>query len=426
MKAAAAAWSSYAHHFRSLSRNARFYLLQVLLSGLAANVRELFFNLYVDARGTSRQALGTLNAIPSLLSLVFALPAGLLADRIGRKPALLLSRIGSTAALAGFVLAPSLPWMFLFQFLAGAFDVLWVVTAAAFMVENSAPAERNALFSAHYGLSTLVGLIGYLGGGYLPELLTRVLGLTSTATAYQATLGVVALISLASVLPLLALKSPSAQPGARRVKPAELWRFFSARSRFLGPFLITALISYLGAALVIPYFNLFMRYRFSLDDEALGRVFAVAQGVTGFMILLAPLLADRWGRIRSMVWTGLASILPLLAIGFVPLPGVALVSFWLRAGLIRIGNPLYDAFYLEHFEAEERATASSLQQMAFYVGWSGGHLFSGQIRGRWGDASYPALFVLTAAFYALFLVLVYVLFAREDRPETHPLASLHF
>ncbi len=394
----------------------------MLLSGLAANVQSLFFNLYVQERGASRQALGALNAIPSLLSLLLALPAGLLADRIGRKRAMLVSRIGSTAALAGFVLAPSLPWMFLFQFLTGAFDVLMVVTAAAFMVENSAPAERNTLFSAHYGLSTLVGLFGYLGGGYLPGLLSRVLGLGSPATSYQATLGVAALISLVSILPLASLAPPSAQSAIRRAKPAELWRLFSARSHFLVPFLGTVLLSYLGAALVIPYLNLFMRYRFGLDDPTLGRMFAIAQGVTGLMILLAPFLADRWGRIRSMVWTGLASIIPMLAIGFVPLPGVALVAFWLRAGLIRIGNPLYDAFYLEHFGAEERATASSLQQMAFYVGWSGGHLLSGQVRERWGDASYPALFVLTAVFYTLFLVLVYLFFAREDRPGRAPLA----
>lgn len=416
-----------------LNRNAKLYLLAVLLSGLSSSIYALFFNLYVDGRGLSRAFLGTLRALPPLLSILLALPAGVLSDRIGRKRALLLSRTGSTAALILFVLAPSPHLMLLAHLLRGLCQALYVVTAAAFMVESSTATERTTLFSASYGLATLAGFLGNLGGGYLPDLFSGAFGLGSRVQAYWATLWGAAGLELLAVLPLLFL-TPGGQAllDRPRIKLKEL----RGHLGFLSRFLLTILIGFTGASLVIPYFNLFFRDRFGFDDPTLGWVFAVSRGITGVIITLAPLLSDRWGRIRSMTITGLLSIPLLLVIGFVPLPAIAVGAFWLRAGLMRIGNPLYDSFYLEHFPAAQRATASSLQQMVCNSGLALGSWLSGQLQEQppgWAlgqllscrllpaddcpityRPAYGMLFVLTVLLYTGFLLLVYRFFARED------------
>ncbi len=424
----------YRHNLRGLQHNARLYLLSVLLGGLGVSIYGLFFNLYVDALGMSRQFLGNLQALSPLLNLVLALPMGLLSDRIGRKRALVIAKAGSLLTLAGFLLARSPGEMFLFFLLKGALEALFVVTEAAFMVENSNTQDRTALFSLSYGLATLVGFLGNVGGGYLPRFWGDLLGLSGPALPLGATLWVTVGLQGLALLPLLALRPPPQVQTAGRLDFRRLWE----QAGFLARFLLTILIGFGGAALVIPYLNLFFRDRFNFSPETLGWIFALSQGITGLILMLAPLLAERWGRIRSMTMTGLASIPLLLLIGLSPLPWIAVGALWLRAGLMRIGNPLYDAFYLERFDREERATASSLQRMAFNLGWAGGSWLSGQLQERAGGwplarrlsdhllgpigqeipygPAYVLLFLLTALAYLVFLSLVYLFFARQDRP----------
>lgn len=405
----------YLYRLRRLQGNARLFLLNAVLAGFATSISGLFFNLYIDSLGMSRDFLGTLQALSPLVTLFLALPSGLLADRIGRKPALLLGRAGSACVLILFTLTVSPVAMVGLHLVRAIFDFLYQVTAGAFMVESSSAEERMTLFSAGYGLPALVGAAGYFVGGYLPGLFSLLLGL-GRVSAYRATLWTVAALELLCLLPLGALAGrPRAETGGREAlpeAPRAVRQELRAQAPFLRRYLATIAIAYLGAALVIPYLNLFFRDRFHLPDATLGWVFAVSQGVTGLLIALAPLVADRWGRIRGMTLTGLASIPLVLVIGFAPWPAVAVGAFWLRAGLMRIGNPLYDAFYLEHFSPRTRATASSLNQMAFNIGWALGSRLSGRVQDRYG---YAPLFFGTALFYLLFLGLAYRFFAREDR-----------
>ena len=73
----------------------------------------------------------------------------------------------------GIVLAPGPSWLRLSMILFGVSGSLWMVSASPFMMENSTEEERNALFSANFGLQTLVGFGGTLVGGYLPDLSAR-------------------------------------------------------------------------------------------------------------------------------------------------------------------------------------------------------------------------------------------------------------
>ena len=402
----------YLQQLRSFSPNARFYLLSELITSLAYSIYMLVFNLYVVAQGYPLSFLGMLLALPNLIALFGAVPAGMLADYIGRKRTLLLANAGQTLAMLGIVVAPGSAWLSLSMILFGVSTSLWMVVASPFMMENSEEEERDALFSAHYGLTTLIGFFGTLIAGFLPSLFGNLIGVgIESAVAYRGTLGVTVALSALSLIPLVTIRE---QPRAQELKASSVlpWRNLSNPGMAVRIFLPNLVIS-LGAAILIPYMNLFFKESFAISDRALGTIFAVSSVITGTATLGSPLLAQRWGRIRALVYTQLASIPFLLTIGFAPAFSLAVMAFWIRAALMNMGGPLYEAFAMEQVEERERATISGLMGMSWNIGWTIGPWLSGYMQAN-PNIGFQPIFVITCCFYILASILSKVFFQRLD------------
>lgn len=403
----------YGRQLKGFTPNARFFLLTTIILGLGFSINQLFFNLYVDASGYSREFLGQLQSIPNLVALLGAIPAGSLVDAIGRKRAMLLSNVIRTAGTLGIILARDPLWLFISVTTFGVSQALWMVCAAPFMMENSTSQERNALFSANFGLQTLVGFAGTLAGGYLPTLFGRLMGVgVESAPAYAATLGISVAMSLLSLLPVFMIHE---QPrAALDVQPRSLlpWRNIS-NPKLVGQIFVPNIVISMGAAILIPYMNLFFKETFDISDKLLGLLFAISAIVTGTATLASPALADRWGRIRSLVATQLASIPFLLIIGFVPAFWLAGLAFWVRAALMNMGNPLYSAFAMEQVDERERATVSGLMGMSWTLGWTVGPFVSGYMQAA-PSIGFKPIFIITCALYVLASILAHRFFQKLD------------
>jgi MFS family permease len=289
---------------------------------------------------------------------------------------------------------------------------LWMVTASPFMMENSTEEERNSLFSAHFGLTTLVGFFGTLVGGYLPTFFGQRLDVdVESSVAYGATLAVTALLWALSLAPLFMIKEQP-RPAADRVRSVWPWRNLSNPRMALRIFLPNIVIS-MGAAILIPYMNLFFKGSFPISDRVLGLVFAVSAVITGTATLAAPMLADRYGRIRALVFTELLSVPFLLTIGFVPALSLVVFAFWMRAALMNMGGPLYEAFAMEQVQARERATMSGLMGMSWNLGWTFGPFLSGYMQDN-PNIGFKPIFLITCGLYVLAAILVRVFFQRLD------------
>jgi MFS family permease len=402
----------YLRRLGQFSPNARFYLLSELIIGLSFSIYMLIFNLHVDSLGYSRSFLGQLQALPNLIALFAAVPAGVMVDYIGRKRALLLANFGRALATVGIVLAPDPNWLRLSMVTFGVSMSLWAVTASPFMMENSREEERTSLFSAHFGLTTLVGFFGTLVGGYLPTFFGLRLGVNvESSVAYGATLAVTAALWALSLVPLFMIKEQP-RPESDRVRSVWPWRNLSNPRIALHIFVPNIAIS-MGAAILIPYMNLFFKETFPITDRVLGTLFAVSSVVTGVATLAAPMLADRWGRIRALVMTQMLSIPFLLTIGFVPVLSVAAFAFWIRAALMMMAGPLYDSFAMEQVTARERATISGLMGMSWNLGWTVGPFLSGYMQDN-PDIGFKPIFVITSALYLLAAILVRFFFQKLD------------
>ncbi len=295
---------------------------------------------------------------------------------------------------------------------------LEMVSAAPFMMENSTDEERDALFSANYGLQTLIGFLGTLVGGYLPSLFGRLQGVGyESAPAYRAALAVMVGLLALAVVPMLGV-TEKARPAANLAKRSwRPWENLSDR-RLAWRILLPSSITSMGAAILIPYMNLFFKETYAIGDNLLGVVFAVSSVVTGLATLAAPLLANRWGRVRSLVGTQLLSIPFLLTIGFSPLFWVSGAAFWARAALMNMGHPLFGAFTMAQIPDEERATISGLLGMSWNIGWSVGPFLSGYMQ-QHPSIGFKPIFVITCTFYLAAAVMTRAFFQRmDDRQRT--------
>jgi len=402
----------YWRQLRGFSPNARLFLVSTVILGLTNSLTQLFFNLYIDSQGYSRSFLGELQSVPNLIALFGAIPAGSLVDYIGRKRAFVLACIMRTAAALGIILARD-PWLLrLLMATLGVATALWMVSSSPFMMENSTSKERNALFSANFGLQTLVGFFGTLIGGYLPTLFGGLMSVDAESPqAYAATLSIVVVLSALSLLPVFMIKEQP-RPAGRQARSLLPWRNISNPGLVALIFVPNVIIS-MGAAILIPYMNLFFKDTFAVSDSTLGGLFAVSSVVTGLATLASPALADRWGRIRALVMTQLASIPFLLIIGFAPALWMASLAFWVRAALMNMGNPLYSAFAMEQVTERERATVSGLMGMSWTLGWTVGPYLSGYMQAQ-PDIGFRPIFLITCALYIVAAVLVRVFFQQMD------------
>jgi MFS family permease len=171
--------------------------------------------------------------------------------------------------------------------------------------------------------------------------------------------------------------------------------------------LMPQLVISLGAGLLIPYLNVFFKQRFAISDTLLGLSFGVSQLGMGLATMFAPIFAERWGKVRTIVASELASLPFLLALGFVPVLPVAIGAFWLRATLMNMGGPLYTAFAMEQAEEEERGKLGALLGLAWSIGRGIGPGISGVVQQRFG---FGPLFVTTGATYLVAALLLRVFF----------------
>jgi hypothetical protein len=426
----------------SLSPAARWYLLHAALLTGALGIGALFYNLTINALGYERVFLGRLETVSRVVALLLLLPLWWLVHKVGLRQALLLSAGLQAASALTVALWPAAAPLLLASAATGPAAVLFQVSAAPLMMAHSGSADRDTLFSLNAALNIGVAGASKWLGGMLPELLAGWLGVTpDSAAAYRATFGIVGLLLLAAILPLLLIprhapdsldSSPApthsaddspataARAGlagvlARMLAPLarrlpEPWRSVLSEPLALLPLLLPPLVISFGAALLIPYLNIFFVERYAAGNSALGLAFALADLSAGLAMLAAPLLAARLGKIGAIALTQLLSIPFLLLVGFGPGLVAAGAALMLRSGLFNLGVPLYDAFAMERSRPAVRPIAIGLVNGAYAAGYLVAPTISTRLQQSVGFAP---LFIATACCYGLAVLLLLVLFGRR-------------
>ena len=402
-------WSRFDLREVRFGRNARLFLLSTLIDGIGFSGSQLFFNFYILSLGHSREFLGLVNSIPFLAGLVLGLPLGALSDRIGHRRAMLLglglmfsmfavvATTSSTAILVGAIA------------LYGVGSTLYYLSTTPFMAGVSSTEDRPYLFSLNVALQTLSSAVGNLLAGFLPGWLGVMLAVpVDGPQVYRSVL----LLSLAagslSIVPLILMRDQKAPAGASAQMTSVRKVVRALALPVVRKLALPNLLIGIGAAILIPYMNVFFKERFGLPDSMLGLLFGLSAILTAAGTLLGPRLAERLGsKIRAVVFTQGLSIVFLLLLGFWPGLIVAAGAHLIRAALMNMAAPLYSAYGMERAPLDQRALVSSVLYLTWQTGWAFGPYVSGFVQERWG---FGPLFVTTSIVYVLAVTATWVFF----------------
>ncbi|HOC21631.1 MAG TPA: MFS transporter [Anaerolineae bacterium] len=401
----------YLANVRRFSPDARRYLWVSALQGMGQGVFQLLFNFYILSLGHQEGFLGFLISLPSFTALIFVLYAGYISDRIGRRATFLLGGVVSGLAQLLMLLSPTPAMLILASILRGIGASLFGATTAPFLMENSTPAERTHLFSFNAGISTMSSFVGNIASGALPAFFAWLFRVNAQSTkAYGWSLAITTLLTLATLLPMLGLRRDKPLTQRQIISPfAALKEQRGSMTRLLLPSLIISM----GAGLLIPFLNIFFRNRYGLSDSAIGTLYAVSSLGMGVAILLAPILAERWGKAMTVVATQGLSIPFLILMGFVPNLPLAILSFFMRMALMNLSGPVYQTMVMEEADESSRTTAASLYNMIWSMGRAISPSLSGPIQQAYG---FDPVFGLTIFSYAISIYMVYRWFVWK-RPQ---------
>jgi len=381
--------SVYADNVAAFQPNARLYLINAVVLGIASGIFRLLFNFYVLSIGYDEALLGNLVTASAMTSLIAALPMGYLVDIIGRKAALVIGTVTVMVAVGMMVLLPSVPMFVIMNMLMGLAQSLTGVTMGPFLMENSSEKERTYLFSFASGLTMASGFVGNWLAGLLPTWIAGTLQVSATSTgAYAGALAINVALGAIALLPLLLMRMPHLT-GEKRAVFAPI-AFARDNPGSIGRLILPLLLTSLGAGLIMPFMNVFFRQVHGQSDPAIGAMFAWSSLAMGVGLLLAPPLADRVGKIQLVVITQALSIPFLIALGFSPWFGISAAAYYVRSALMNMSSPVYQTFVMEHVDVKSRATIASLVSMANNFGWALSPTVSGWIQVRYGFG--PAFF----------------------------------
>lgn len=383
---------------RTFTGDSRRFLASAFLWGFAFSVTWLYLNFLFESLGFSDSLVGAANAIPNVVAIVLALPVARMAGRLGFIRSLRIAAVMAGAGLIvlGFVEQTGL--VIVAVTLVGIGGMAFWVVPSPLMTVLEPASNRTYLFSAQFAAQLIAGFLGSLIGGQMPNLFARLADIDpKSLQAIQWTVVLSGLLYMLAALPLRNVTEVKPdEPGEGR-----LWHIpREARLVFVKLLAPNALIG-LGAGLIIPFLNLFVEGKFGVGFSTLGAVFAWSQLGMALAVMTQPLIADRLGKVASIVLVQALSLPFIAMLGFSSSFAAVAIALFVRSALMNAANPIYAAFTMEQVKDGWRPSLAAAENMVWAAGWVVGPIASGLIREWLGfEKGFPVLFGAMLVLYA--------------------------
>jgi DHA1 family multidrug resistance protein-like MFS transporter len=253
------------------------------------------YPFYIQSMGASGKELGLLIAISPALQLVFSPIWGIVSDRVGRKPVLMVGILGYGLSMFLFGLATELWMLYVLRALGAVLSAATLPTTYAYISDSTTEEDRSGAMGVLGAATGLGMMLGPAVGGWLGTVSLSA-PFFITAAFCLLTLVMIALF-LPESLPAEARAAVSKED-RRLVRPRELWH------AMLGPlgvlFFLTALVSF-ALSNFQGIFGLYALQVFGFGTQEVGWIMTAVAVVAalGQGLLTGP-LTKRFGDVSVM------------------------------------------------------------------------------------------------------------------------------
>ena len=397
----------YHIHFKQLSRNVKIFLAGNAIQGVGLSIYTLLFNLYLKELGYGESSIGNLISTTSLGIALMAIPAAFIIDKFHVKHLVITGMILSSGFYFFQILNTSESLLFSFGLFASMFQALFNISVAPFYLRNSTPQARIHLFTLNSGLNMLAHLVGYLVGGYLPEVVRHFHPEMNQIALYRTSLMLALMVVFLSNLMFIRIRRSPIPKSKKTFVDGLKNKDWKVLSKLILPKLCFAF----GGGLIVPFMNLYLKERFHLSTKMIGVSYAILQLFIFAGIFITPSLIKKTTQLRFIMLTATLSIPFMITMGLTGNITLVLGCFFARGMLMNMSSPITSMFEMEHVQEQECVFASAMILFFYHLVYTfstrlGGHLIE--------NYSFGPTFFTAAFFYVMAIVLYHRFFKKED------------
>lgn len=405
---------AYLSNFQQLSSNVKFFLLGNAIQGMGLSIYGLLFNLYLKELGYGETTIGSLISTSSLGIALMAIPAALIIERFHVKPLVVTGMLLSSGFYFIQVLNTDQSALFTFGLLASMFQALYNISVSPFYLRNSTREMRVHLFTLNSSLNIGAHMVGFLIGGYLPEMVRATTPDSSKIEIYRISLMVALSIVFLSNFLFLQIKRV---PIPRLKKPL----FEGLREKdwsVLSKLIIPKLCFAFGGGMAVPFINIYLKTQFQLSTKMIGVAYALLQFFIFIGIFVTPAIMKHTSQLRFILITSVLAVPFMLGLGLSENVGIVLSCFFMRGMLMNMGSPISSIFEMEHVREKDCVFASAIILFFYHLVYTFSTRLGGQLIETY---SFGPTFFVGAAFYAAAVVLYYRFFKNEEKDKERKL-----
>lgn len=399
--------SVYYTHFQALSTNVKLFLIGNAIQGLGLSIYGLLFNLYLKELGFGESTIGGLISTSSLGISLMAIPAALVIEKFHAKHLVVVGMLLSSLFYFVQILNTVEASLFTYGLLASMFLALYNISVSPFYLRNSTPEVRVHLFTLNSSLNMAAHLVGYLIGGYLPDILGGLFPSLSRIEAFRSSIMIALGLVILSNLIFMRIKRVPIPRVKKNLFDGLREKDWNVLSKLILPKLCLAF----GSGMAVPFINLYLKEQFQFSTQRIGMAYALLQAFIFMGIFITPSIIKRTTQLKFIVGTSFLAIPFMVGLGLTGNIGLVLSCFFMRGMLMNMGSPITSVFEMEHVREKECVFASAVILFFYNMVYTSSTRIGGMLIEAY---SFGPTFYLGGASYALGIFLYYKFFRSEE------------
>src|SRR5262249_13183688 len=341
-------------------------LLDMMAFGIIAPILPKLITDFVhNNMALSSEYMGLFVTTWALMQFFFSPVLGMLSDRFGRRPVILLSNFGLGLDYLVMALAPTIGWLFLGRVLSGITSSS-ITTANAYISDVTPPEKRAKAFGI-FGAAFGIGFVfGPALGGYLGSISPRLPFWISAA------------FSLANFIYGLFVLPESLQPENRQkqlnwkaANPAGSLQLLRSHRELFG-LSVMNFLSYLAHEVYMTVYVLYVIYRYAWSEKQIGISLAIV-GIASMLVsavLVGPFV-KKFGERHSLSIGLILGALGFALFGWAPSGEIFMIAIGINA-LWSLAGPPSQSLMTQHVSRSEQGklqgALGSLRGIAMVIG----------------------------------------------------------